>query len=342
MTRSEGRTEPHDENAQLPGVRALHRAVAIEGTDAPADRAFVRIFYPAAPTGSDLERLTGDIPPVTDGTPLPVVVFLSGVNIGSDTYRWLAVELARRSMVVATFDHIGSLTPGAQGLSPGLDLAALTPDAFGSRPSATAVGPVLELVESLSGDGLLAGVPDPARVALGGHSAGGTVALLNARPDWFPGVEATFAYGAHTMPAEALGHPAGTVLPVGPVPALLLAGEIDGVISSSADRYGAEVGSAAHSPVSRTFEEATAGCPHAYEVTLGGANHLAVCEPEDDTTARGFLEATPVTEPARSRTAIIDVLAAFLSRHLCDSDADPVAVAQGCEVVSEVRSRTPH
>ena len=340
MTEVNNTEGPEPSGDTRPVVRSLHRAVCVPLGEAPDDRAFMRVFYPAAPTGSDSERLTGTIPPMRSDAPMPVVVFLGGVNIGSDTYRWLAVELATRGVLAVTFDHVGALTPGTSGLSPGLDLGALVPDAFGTRPSATVVGPVLEALQEIAADGLLAGLVDCDRVALGGHSAGATVALLNARPEWFPGVRAVFSYAGHTVPVDALGHPPDTVLAVGPVPALLVSGELDGIISASADRYGVEPGSVGHSPVHRTFTDGVHAPTAAYEVVLAGANHLAICNPEDPTTARGFLESTPMVDPQLSRSAFVEVLAAFLARHLgADPSADPVAVAAGLPAVASVDSR---
>lgn len=321
-------------------VRSRFTAVRVRGAAEPHDTAAVRLYYPAAPSGSDSERQTGELDADRSRAPLPVVVFLSGINIGSEAYRWLAVALVEAGYAVATFDHVGELMPGSHGLSPGLDLGALTPDAFGSRPCATAVGPLLDALEVMNSTEPLDGLLDLSRVALGGHSAGGTVALLNARPEWFNGVSAVFSYAGHTVPVDALGHPAGTVLPIGHVPALIAAGEIDGVMAASADRYGEEVGSSAHSPVRRTFDAGVGEDVPALEVVMAGANHLAVCHPVDPTSARGFLEPPPVVDPSATRAALAEVLLAFLDRHLRgDTRVNPAAVARGNSHVCSVRAR---
>lgn len=106
--------------------------------------------------------------------------------------------------------------------------------------------------------GLLSGLLDLERVVLAGHSGGGTVALENANPAWFP-VVATFTYAAHTMASVMLGHGPSTVLAMpGAIPTLMVAGELDGVMAASSDRYRA-VADAPHDPVARTFDEAFAG-----------------------------------------------------------------------------------
>ncbi len=323
-------------------VRSAHFSVRVDLAAAPHDTAHARLFYPAAPTGSDSERLTGEIPPDRTGAPLPVVVMLPAVNVGADSYRWLAVELVRRGFAAVTYDHVGELMPGQVGLSPGIDLAALGPGNFGTRPSATALGPILAGLESINTDGPLAGMLDLGHVALGGHSAGGTVALENADPQWFPGVASVFSYGSHTMPVAVLGHPEGAVLPVGPVPALVVAGAEDGVINASSDRYGREVGAEDHSPVDRTFAEGIRRGSTGYEVVLAGSNHLLVCSPADPTSARGFLDAEPSTDPEAARRLYADVVEAFLRRHLLGDDSvGPLALLDGSPLAVSARGKGP-
>ena len=93
----------------------------------------------------------------------------------------------------------------------------------------------------------MAGQVDLSRVVVGGHSAGGTVALHNSNPDWVPGLHAVFAYAAHTMTATALGHDEATVAPVpAKVPVMLMSGADDGVIAASRDRYRTDDGAHDH------------------------------------------------------------------------------------------------
>ena len=321
-------------------VRASHFAVRVQNAASPNDTAHARLHYPAAPSGSDVERLTGILPPDRSGAPLPVVVVVPAVNVGSDTYRWMAVELVRHGCAVVTYDHVGELMPGQVGLSPGIDLSALGPDTFGTRPSATVLGPLLGALGAINADGHLEGMLDLSRVALGGHSAGGTVALENADPAWFGGVSAVFSYGSHTMPVAALGHGDAAVLPVGPVPSMIVAGDEDGVILASADRYGSTPGDTAHSPVSRSFDHGIRDGIAGHEVILAGCNHLLICDPLDPTSARGFLDEQPSTDPVVGRRAFLDLVVAFLGECL-DIAAGPSLreVAVASPVVASFRSR---
>ncbi|WP_067831809.1 alpha/beta hydrolase family protein [Actinomadura kijaniata] len=301
-------------------VRSLWWAVRTGG-EPPFDTAHPKIYYPARPEGTDAERLTGVIPPDPGGAPYPVVLFCSGVNVGQDAYRTFAAGLAARGFVVVTFDRVGELFGGQVGITPGVDLEAARPGVYGTRPTCPAIGAVLA---SLEGVDLLKGMLDLDRVALGGHSAGGTVALQSAR--FLPGVRACFAYGAHTMVATMLGWPAGTVLPAqvdGPV--LLGVGTRDGVIMGSSDRYGQDaVPGAAADPVSRTFHEGLSG-PDDLLAVLPGANHFALADPADPTAARAFLDLAAEGDPAAARRAFTDLVAAFLRAHLRGEDAVPDA-----------------
>lgn len=321
----------HDSSRRL--VRALHGAVEVPGAAAPWDRVHYHLFHPALFTGADEQRQTGRLPADTDLAPWPVVVLLNGINVGADGYRWLAEHLASNGFATVTFSHVGEISPGDVGLSPGLDLGALRIDEFGTRPSATVVGPLLEALGDEQRDGRLAGLLDLDRVVLGGHSAGGTVALLNADPEWFPGVRGVFSYAGHTMPAALLGHPDGTVLPVpGGTPALVIGGTDDGVVAASAVRYRAE-GADDHDPVAATFTQGATAAGSALAV-IRGAGHLTFCDPLDPTTARGFLEqaSTASDEHAEQerRALIARLVTAFCARVTGSvptdpSDADPLS-----------------
>ncbi|MDA0638625.1 dienelactone hydrolase family protein [Nonomuraea sp. MCN248] len=292
-------------------IRSLWWA-AETGGDPPFGTAHLKVHYPAAAQG---DRLTGTFPP--EGGPYPVVLFLSGINVGQDAYRWLAIEIARAGFVCVTFDRVGELFGGQYGLTPGVDLEAASPAHYGTRPTCPAIGDVLA---SLARIDLLKGVLDLDRVAIGGHSAGGTVAMQSAR--FFPGVKAVFSYGAHTMVATMLGWPAGTVLPAqADCPVLLSVGTRDGVIQGSADRYGQD--GRAPDPVTRTFEEALGDGEHLLAV-FEGANHFLIADPVDPTAARAFLDLPATAEP---RPELAGMITAFLRTHLCDDPEARTALA---------------
>ncbi|MEU5882459.1 dienelactone hydrolase family protein [Spirillospora sp. NPDC047279] len=299
-------------------VRSLWWAAVTDG-EPPFGTAHLRIYYPARAAGTDAERLTGVLPPDPDGAPFPVVVFCSGVNVGQDSYRVFAADLAAAGFVVVTFDRVAELFGGQVGLTPGVDLDAARPDAYGTRPTCPAIATVLEAVTEVD---LLKGMLDLDRVALGGHSAGGTVVLQSAR--FVPGVRACFAWGTHTMVATMLGWPAGTVLPAqADCPVLLGVGTRDGVIMGSSDRYG-EDGGAGHDPVSRTFHEALGGAGDLLAV-VPGANHFLIAEPADPTAARAFLDLDPGTDPGAARRAYTDLVVSFLRAHLRGDEVTPEA-----------------
>ncbi|GAA3203461.1 alpha/beta hydrolase family protein [Actinocorallia longicatena] len=295
-------------------IRSLWWSARTQG-DPPFDTAHLKIYYRAKAEGTDAERLTGTFPPAPGRH--PVVVFASGVNVAQDSYRTLAVALAEAGFVVVTFDRVAELFGGQYGLTPGVDLDAARPDAYGTRPTCPTIPAILAALEEIP---LLEGFLDLDRIALGGHSAGGTVVLQSAR--FFPGVRACFGYGTHTMVATMLGWPAGTVLAAqADCPVLLGVGTRDGVILGSSDRYGQD----GHAdPVARTFDEALPkGHEHLLAV-LDGANHFTVADPADPTAARAFLDQEPERDPAESRTAFSDLLVAFLRAHLLE-DPEPLA-----------------
>lgn len=296
----------------LHSVRALYRSVRVPGLAAPNDTAHLKVHYPAVPTGSDNERNTGMVA-AADLPPCPTVLILPGINVGPEGLSWLARDLAARGMITVTYSLIGEELPGLVSLTPGIDIQALGPATFGTRPSALAIQPILDDLASLNSTGLLAGRIDLGRIALGGHSAGGTVALVNANPDWFPGVRAAFAYAAHTAAATMLGHPPGTMNPIDDrVPVLIAGGDADGVIAESAARYGDPPGDAIGRVVA-TFEHAVSRSEgDSALVIIRGANHFTIADPPDPTTGRPFLDRPDTSVQGRALIGLL--IRAFLAR----------------------------
>ncbi|MBA2953611.1 alpha/beta hydrolase [Nocardioides sp. MAH-18] len=300
-------------------VRSLRTAVSIPGALAPYDTAHVTVRYPALPARDDVERMSGRLAADPAGAPYPVVVLVSGVNCASEAYRWLAFRLVEAGFVVVGYDWVGELFAGEYGLTPGVDVVAAGPEHYGERPTTQALRPVLDAVAALNEAGQLAGLLDLDKVALFGHSAGGTVVLQSARAVWFPEVRAIVTYGAHTMASQMLGYPPSTLLPAAvDAPTLLVAGTDDGVVAASAIRYGEDPSSPAHDPVTRTFSEALPETTESWLVHLAGAGHLLAAHPEDPSTARGFLETPSDADPDRLRAVLGDLVATFLTAHLTD------------------------
>ncbi|MFE9783917.1 alpha/beta hydrolase family protein [Nocardia salmonicida] len=301
-------------------VRSLWWSARTAGT-APFDTAHLKVYYPAIATGDDAERLTGVFAPDPAAVPYPVVVFLSGVNVGQDSYRRFVTAIADSGFVVVTFDRVAELFGGQRGLTCGVDLAAARPETYGTRPTCPTIGAVIDALAELNAQGPLRGALDLNRIALGGHSAGGTVVLQSAR--FFDAVAAVFAWGAHTMVATMLGWPAGTVLPAQvDCPVLLGVGTNDGVIAGSADRYG-EDGESRPDPVARTFHEALPPGEHLLAV-IEGANHFGIAD-ADPTAARAFLDGDDDTD---ALTPFARLTSAFLRAHLCDSGTARTELAE--------------
>jgi predicted dienelactone hydrolase len=304
-------------------VRAFYRSVGIPGAAPPHDRITLKVFYPAAPEDTALERNTGVIPAHASAAPYPVVIFFPGINLGPEAYAWLAIELAGQGYIAVTFSAITEEMPGFVSLSPGLVIDNLTPERYGKAAACSSLQPILDELASLNGNSLLAGLIDLQTVILAGHSAGGTVALLSADPDQYHGVKAVFSYGAHSGASVELGWPAETVMPLpGKVPTLLLGGDRDGVIAGSAHRYGRDAEDPVHT-VLKTFEEAlhdpAAEC---YLFILAGANHFSFSHRDDGTTGRAFLDWEAGADQAVYRERIAALVVDFLRAQLV---ADPAA-----------------
>ena len=309
-------------------VRCQHAAATATGAASPHDVLQLRIHYPARYEGTDEQRLSGTLPPhdpPAEG--YPVVLLSPGINVGPEAYAWLTTHLAATGFVAVSWSWVDDLFGGHEGLSAGLDLDAVTPNTAGTRPTSTALRPVLDRLGELTGP--LSGHLDLDRVAFGGHSAGGTVALQSASPEWFPGCRAAFAYGSHTMAATALGWPEGSVVPLPhETPVLLLGGTDDGVIAASADRYRSDGG--LHDPIEQTFDEAVPDTGRSALVVIDGGDHFSFTDPLDTTTGRGFLEERaerPTVQPLLAR-----LIEAFLSRHV---RADDAATARWDEALAD-------
>jgi dienelactone hydrolase len=302
----------------MTSVRAVHTACTVPGLEAPLNTAHVKVFYPADPSGDMTERMTGVVRADATGAPYPVVVFFNGINVAADSYRWLATALAERGYVTALFTLVEEVFGTGVAVSPGIDVERIKPETFGTAPSGIAVQPVLDALAALKGplDGLL----DLDRVALGGHSGGGTVVLQSGSRRWFPGVRAVFTYGAHAMASTVLGWPVGHVMDLDDdIAVLLMTGEHDGVMAASAVRYGEEAGADRIDPVERTYDRSFAGGRgDVHHLVFRGANHFTVAHPLDPTSARSFLDEPPTGDEVAAREGIVDALVLFLDAALRD------------------------
>jgi dienelactone hydrolase len=295
-------------------IRALFHATTLPNANAPYNVLHLKVYYPAAPTNSDAERMSGVIPADKSHAPMPVVIFFNGINVGMESYHWLAVKLAQANIVTVMYTHVAETLPGVIGLTPAIDLSRVKPDTYGSGATCPAAQPILDSLAQLDSDDKspLHGALDLNHIILGGHSAGGTVALQNAQ--FFEQVKAVFAYAGHTMASTMLGFAPGTVLNIGSKSVMLMRGDKDGVIAASRVRYGTEGQS--QDPVEKTFDEAcqpSAG-EEAFDVLLQGANHFAIAHPLDETTGRFFLDQEMTRDGEEVRNQIAELIVAFIEK----------------------------
>ena len=268
-------------------ARAVYRSCSLPNAPAPYDRLSLKVFYPAVPDDGVEQRNAGLVPADRSGGPYPLVIVMPGINVGPESYAWLARDLAVRGHVIVTYSMIAEEMPGYISLTPGLDLSAITPDSYGSKSSATALAALIDCMRSENETGVLEGCIDVDRCVLVGHSAGGSVALYNANRDWFPEVCGAVAYGAHAGASKVLGFEDDTILELpSNVPLMLIGGDNDGVIAASAARYGREDGDALQQ-LRRTFDEGISSSRNdSYLVELSGANHFSLAHPIDESTGR--------------------------------------------------------
>ena len=301
-------------------IRAIFHAATLPNASAPYNVLHLKVYYPATPTNSDAERMSGVIPADKSNTPMPVVIFFNGINVGMESYHWLAVKLAEANIVTVMYTHIAETLPNVIGLTPAIDLSKVKPDSYGSGPTCPAIQPILDSLAQLKNDDKspLHQSLDLNNIVLGGHSAGGTVALQNGQ--FFEQVKAIFSYAGHTMASTMLGFEPGTVLNIGSKRTLLMRGDKDGVIAASRIRYGTD--EQAPDPVAKTFDEAyqASDKSEAYDVLIEGANHFSAAHPLDETTGRFFLD-MEMTRPAEEiRNQIAELILSFIKQKELQAD----------------------
>ena len=309
-------------------TRAIFRRVKVENKSSSFDTIFLKVFYPAREPQNDTERNSGILAPEKSDAPFPVVIFLNGINCPPESYQWLSEFLCKKGFVFATFHWLTDELPGGlQGLTPGIDMRFVSPETYGKSPTGAAIQPILDELEKLNAEGLLKDSLSLDKVILGGHSAGGSIALMNASAKFFPQIKAVFAYAAHTQGSTMLGFPPNTVLPISSeIPVLMLGGKRDGVITWSSRRYGKTAGDAV-APLQETFDKAISGTRgDRFLVILDGANHFSFAHPKDTTTGRPFLD-LPSANDAENRALMAELIYEFIeTRNLKEQDNKLIAV----------------
>lgn len=313
--------------------RSVHFAFDVPGATA----AIATLHYPADERGLEEARLTGAVAADLSDAPWPLVIIMPGVNVGPDTYRWLANRLVQAGYCAVTYQTIGDLGPAGSGISPGMDMAALAPDVIGTRSSAPAIQPLLRALADLSGP--MHGSIDFGRVVVGGHSAGGTMALHNSHPEWVPGLTGVFSFAGHTMIATALGHGEATVVPIpSEVPIMVISSAHDGVIAASRDRYRSD--KVDHDPIQRTFHEAVQRDENdSWFAEIAEGNHFTICDPVDVTSGRSFLESDLRAEDTASRDALAQLIVAFADQTCRDANGGELQALLSSAAISKWERR---
>jgi hypothetical protein len=303
-------------------IRAFYRATKVDDAQSPFDTIHFKVTYPAKISNNEMESNFGIFPADRERAPFPVIIFFNGIDCDAQMYQWLAIELAKRGLVVITYNWITEDFPGRVNLSPGVNIAAYKPEIYGSIPSSSALPTLLKELENLQTKGILAEMLDLNKIILGGHSAGGRTALESANLDFFPQLAAVFTYGAHSLGIVNLGYKPGTVLPLpNSIPTLLMGGTCDGVIANASKLYGINYENPT-TPIARTFSEAiTGGRNDCYLVLLEGANHFSIAHPIDRTVGSEFLDFQATRSQDEIRASIAETIGLFIDAHVCDSSS---------------------
>ena len=311
-------------------VRAIYRSTAVAGFNAPYDNLALKIYYPCQYSDSFDERNTGFIPADPARAPFPVIIIMPGINLSHEAYAWLAKRLAESGLVVVTYSWVTMELGDMISISPGVALDQLTREHYGKKPSCPAIAAVLSELKHVQEKSVLAGLLDLDRVILGGHSAGGTMALLNARPEWFASVRGAFSYAAHTAANVQLGWEEDSIMPLsGDLPLLIIGGSRDGVIASSSHRYGDESDSSPTERVERTFHEGISGTRNdRYLLIVEGANHFSLAWPKDSSTGRPFLDGKVKGSGKQIRKYLAGVITSFCE-YVFSGDAGSAEALQG-------------
>jgi len=293
-------------------VRAIFRSATLPGVPGPDGTLHIKLYYPALYGDTLEERNTGNIPPDMSMAPFPVVIFAPGINLSPDSYAWMSRGLAAEGYAVILYHNIAEPLPDHISLGPALDMQALHADYKGEAAAGAAFAPIIDMLEHENSSGILSGALNMSSVHFGGHSAGGSAALLSADVAQFPSLKSVFAYGAHTGMSTMLGYPQGALKPIDDVPALIIGGTQDGCIANSAHRYGDPEGDAT-GRVIKTFEhgvEREQG--DSWLLLIDGANHFTFGHPIDHTTGRSFIDLAETCVGEQARTLMLSALLSFL------------------------------
>ena len=216
--------------------------------------------------------------------------------------------------------------------------AARKPDVYGTIPTATILPLILTELERLNSKGLLAGMLDLETIALGGHSAGGRVAIENGNPKFFPQLKAVFAYGSHSAGKVKLGYEPATILKFPScLPTLLIGGSRDGVFINASSIYGVEKWDTPVTPLIRTFKEGISSRRNdSYLVILEGANHYSInqyLDLSDGGVDRDFSATQPQD---KIRSLLGETIALFIEGYILNQESASDKLIQLLELLISI------
>ena len=73
-------------------------------------------------SGSDQEQNQGIVPADPQQAPFPIVILFNGVHCNPELYKWLAIKLSERGIVVVTFAWVTENFPGIIAMTPGVNI----------------------------------------------------------------------------------------------------------------------------------------------------------------------------------------------------------------------------
>lgn len=296
----------------------------------------LKIYYPAIELTSEQQK-PNFLPIAENNSPYPIVILLNGIDCEARSYHWLAVKLAEIGLVVITYNWISENIPGVVSLTPGVDLTQLLSGNYGDAPTASALETIVKFIDVLNQKSHLAGHLDNSKIFLGGHSAGGRVALESASTRFFPGIKGAFSYGGHTLFERRMAEPKEQIKPLAAnVPLLILGGTEDGVIASRASAYGLEKGDNI-TPLIRTFETGIIRNEgDSYLVIIKGANHFCFTEPKDETIGSFFWDLPCSQSEEKIRCLIFELIELFINTQLVEPSQNGQSLEQKLKTSSSI------
>ncbi|GAB3096521.1 hypothetical protein G8770_16960 [Aestuariicella hydrocarbonica] len=295
-------------------TRAFYDTIVIPEAQAPYNSVQLKLYYPAKLDPHNPTQQFGMLAADRQQAPFPVVIFMPGMNIDPAGYRWLAEALGQCGIATLCYQFMAEEMPGSIFSSPGLNLPAMLPDTLGQSSSSTVLTHLLDYLQRQQQQGPLQGCLNLEQIILGGHSAGGLMAILNANPEWFSGVCGCFSYGASTAANPMLGWGENSYLPLpGRVPTLLIGGTREIEISNVSGSNPEDNAARQASRIVQTFEQVMPPLDGKnWLVLIQDATHLMPVYPPDDTTGLGFLNPESNQSLADHRNLLLTTLQLFI------------------------------